>query len=36
MVESFAGAGVQRIMLQDMLPRDHGMIELAARELFGR
>jgi len=23
-------------MLQDMLPRDHGMIELAARELIGR
>jgi hypothetical protein len=36
MVESFAGAGVQRIMLQDMLPRDHGMVELAAQELFGR
>ena len=35
MVEAFAAAGVQRIMLQDMLPRDHGMIELAARELFG-
>jgi F420-dependent oxidoreductase-like protein len=36
MVRSFAEAGVQRIMLQDMLPRDHEMIELAARELFGR
>jgi len=36
MVESFANSGVQRIMLQDMLPRDHAMIELVARELFGR
>jgi F420-dependent oxidoreductase-like protein len=35
MVERFAAAGVQRIMLQDLLPRDHGMIELAARELIG-
>ena len=36
MVERFAAAGVERIMLQDMLPRDHAMIELAARELIGR
>jgi F420-dependent oxidoreductase-like protein len=36
MVRAFAGAGVQRIMLQDMLPRDMGMIELAARELIGQ
>jgi alkanesulfonate monooxygenase len=36
MVTRFAAAGVQRVMLQDMLPRDHGMIELAARELIGR
>ncbi|MGZ6315266.1 MAG: hypothetical protein ACXWNI_06530, partial [Candidatus Limnocylindrales bacterium] len=36
MVARFAAAGAQRIMLQDMLPRDHGMIELAARELFGK
>jgi F420-dependent oxidoreductase-like protein len=35
-VESFAAAGVQRMMLQDMLPRDQAMIELAATELFGR
>jgi F420-dependent oxidoreductase-like protein len=35
-VRGFAAAGVQRIMLQDLLPRDHGMIELAARELIGR
>jgi F420-dependent oxidoreductase-like protein len=35
MVRAFAEAGAQRIMLQDLLPRDHGMIELAARELFG-
>jgi F420-dependent oxidoreductase-like protein len=36
MVTRFAAAGVQRVMLQDMLPRDHVMIELAARELIGR
>ena len=36
MVARFAAAGVERIMLQDMLPRDHAMIELAARELIGR
>jgi F420-dependent oxidoreductase-like protein len=36
MVARFAAAGVQRVMLQDMLPRDHAMIELAARELIGR
>ncbi|HEX7592367.1 MAG TPA: TIGR03560 family F420-dependent LLM class oxidoreductase [Candidatus Limnocylindrales bacterium] len=36
MVTRFAAAGVERVMLQDMLPRDHAMIELAARELIGR
>jgi F420-dependent oxidoreductase-like protein len=36
MVAHFAAAGAERIMLQDLLPRDHGMIELAARELIGR
>jgi len=36
MVRRFAEAGVERIMLQDMLPRDLGMIELAAAELIGR
>jgi len=36
MVRAFEAAGVQRIMLQDMLPRDHGMITLAARELIGK
>jgi alkanesulfonate monooxygenase len=36
MVAKFAAAGVQRIMLQDMLPRDHALIELAAQELIGR
>jgi F420-dependent oxidoreductase-like protein len=35
-VAAFAAAGVQRIMLQDLLPRDPEMIELAARELIGR
>jgi alkanesulfonate monooxygenase len=36
MVARFEAAGTQRIILQDLLPRDHGMIELAAHELFGR
>jgi F420-dependent oxidoreductase-like protein len=36
MVARFAAAGAERIMLQDLLPRDHGMIELAARELIGK
>jgi F420-dependent oxidoreductase-like protein len=36
MVARFAAAGAQRIILQDLLPRDHGMIELAAHELLGR
>jgi F420-dependent oxidoreductase-like protein len=35
-VAAFAAAGVQRIMLQDLLPRDPEMIELAAGELIGR
>jgi alkanesulfonate monooxygenase SsuD/methylene tetrahydromethanopterin reductase-like flavin-dependent oxidoreductase (luciferase family) len=32
----FAASGAERVMLQDMLPRDHAMIELAARELIGQ
>lgn len=36
MVARFADAGAERIMLQDLLPRDHAQIELAARELFER
>jgi F420-dependent oxidoreductase-like protein len=36
MAARFAATGVDRIMLQDMLPRDHAMIELVARELIGR
>jgi alkanesulfonate monooxygenase SsuD/methylene tetrahydromethanopterin reductase-like flavin-dependent oxidoreductase (luciferase family) len=36
MAKRFAAAGPDRIMLQDMLPRDHAMIDLAARELFGK
>jgi F420-dependent oxidoreductase-like protein len=32
----FAAAGAERVMLQDMLPRSHAMIELAAREFIGR
>ncbi len=36
MAARFAATGVERIMLQDMLPRDLAMIELAGRELVGR
>jgi len=36
MVARFAAAGAERIMLQDFIPRDHAMIEVAAAELFGR
>jgi hypothetical protein len=36
MAARFAAAGVERLMLQVFLPRDHAMIELAARELMGR
>ena len=36
MVARYAEAGIERIMLQDMLPRDGGMIDLMARELVGR
>ena len=31
----FEAAGVERIMLQDFLPRDLDMIDLAAESLFG-
>lgn len=34
-VAGFAEAGVERIMLQDFLPRDLDMIDLAAEALFG-
>jgi F420-dependent oxidoreductase-like protein len=36
MTARFVATGVDRIMLQDLQPRDHAMIELAARELIGR
>jgi F420-dependent oxidoreductase-like protein len=36
MVARFEAAGVERIMFQLLLPRDHAMVELAAAELFGR
>lgn len=36
MVERFAAAGAERIMLQDFLPRDLEMIDLLGRELIGR
>ncbi len=32
----FEAAGAERVMLQDFLPRNHAMIELAAEELIGR
>jgi alkanesulfonate monooxygenase len=35
-IRDYAEAGIERIMLQDMLPRDDGMIDLMARELIGR
>jgi F420-dependent oxidoreductase-like protein len=36
MAARFAATGAERIMLQDMLPRDHAMIELIAHELIGK
>jgi F420-dependent oxidoreductase-like protein len=36
MLARFAEAGVERIMLQDFVPRDLEMIELMGRELVGR
>jgi F420-dependent oxidoreductase-like protein len=36
MVARFEAAGVQRIMLQDLMPLDHAMIELAAAALIAR
>jgi alkanesulfonate monooxygenase SsuD/methylene tetrahydromethanopterin reductase-like flavin-dependent oxidoreductase (luciferase family) len=36
MLARFAEAGVERIMLQDFVPRDLRMIELMGRELVGR
>ncbi len=35
-VARFAEAGIERIMLQDFLPRDLDMIDLMAQELIGR
>jgi alkanesulfonate monooxygenase SsuD/methylene tetrahydromethanopterin reductase-like flavin-dependent oxidoreductase (luciferase family) len=35
-VRRFADVGVERIMLQDLLPRDLEHIDLVARELLGR
>ena len=36
MAARFAAAGADRVILQDLLPRDHAMIELAAEVLIGR
>jgi alkanesulfonate monooxygenase SsuD/methylene tetrahydromethanopterin reductase-like flavin-dependent oxidoreductase (luciferase family) len=34
MVERFAAAGAERLMLQDFIPRDLAMIDLMAEALF--
>lgn len=36
MVRRYADAGIERIMLQDLLPRDGEMIDLMAEELIGK
>jgi alkanesulfonate monooxygenase SsuD/methylene tetrahydromethanopterin reductase-like flavin-dependent oxidoreductase (luciferase family) len=36
MVRRYAEAGIERIMLQDLLPRDSDMIDLVAKELVGK
>lgn len=36
MVRRYADAGIERIMLQDLLPRDGDMIDLMAKELVGQ
>lgn len=36
MVRRYADAGIERIMLQDMLPRDGDMIDFMAAELIGK
>ncbi|HUG30176.1 MAG TPA: LLM class flavin-dependent oxidoreductase [Candidatus Limnocylindria bacterium] len=35
-IRGYAEAGIERIMLQDMLPLDAGMIDLMAQEILGR
>ncbi len=35
-IRGYADAGIERIMLQDMLPRDAGMIDLMAEEILGK
>lgn len=35
-IRAYAEAGIERIMLQDMLPRDGEMIDLMAREFIGK
>jgi hypothetical protein len=36
MMRRFAAAGVERLVLQEFLPRDLGMIDLVGAELLGR
>ena len=35
-VRRYADAGVERLMLQDFIPRDGDMIDLMAQELIGK
>ena len=35
-IRAYAEAGIERIMLQDMLPLDSGMIDLMAEEILGK
>ena len=35
-IRGYADAGIERIMLQDMLPQDAGMIDLMAEEIVGK
>ena len=35
-IRRYAEAGIERIMLQDLMPRDGEMIDFMARELIGQ
>jgi alkanesulfonate monooxygenase SsuD/methylene tetrahydromethanopterin reductase-like flavin-dependent oxidoreductase (luciferase family) len=35
-IQGYADVGIERLMLQDFLPRDMEMIDLLASELIGR
>ena len=36
MVRRYAEAGIERVMLQDLLPHDGDMIDVMAKELVGK